>query len=218
MQGGTVETKVSRFLFRYRITPQSTTGQSPAELLMGRKLKCNLDLLKPDISRTVEKRQENQKKYHDLRVKARRFEIGNKVFVLNFASGPKWIPGEVIRITGPVSYVIQLERNGVKVRRHVDQMRIRYSDTTDTAETVDDNDLDISLSGILPHTSQSVPVVMSNTDKSTSVPTGNTETAQNIMPQLESEKPKPPVITVKRNPPRIRKTPSNLNDYVCGRP
>ena len=72
-------------------------------------MKCNLDLLKPDISRTVEKRQENRKKYHDLRVKARRFEIGNKVFVLNFASGPKWIPGEVIRITGPVSYVIQLE-------------------------------------------------------------------------------------------------------------
>ena len=95
---------------------------------------------------------------------------------------------------------------------------MRYSDTTDTAETVDDDDLDISLSGILPHTSQSVPVVMSNTDKSTSVPTDNTETAQNIMPQLESEKPKPPVITVKRNPPRIRKTPSNLNDYVCGRP
>ena len=31
--------KLARFLFIYRITPQSTTGVSPAELLMGSRLK-----------------------------------------------------------------------------------------------------------------------------------------------------------------------------------
>ena len=31
---GTLETKLSHFLFHYRLTPQTTTGQSPAELLL----------------------------------------------------------------------------------------------------------------------------------------------------------------------------------------
>ncbi|KAL6480987.1 hypothetical protein MHYP_G00090670 [Metynnis hypsauchen] len=35
MAGGSIETKMSRALFSYRITPQSTTGKSPAELLNG---------------------------------------------------------------------------------------------------------------------------------------------------------------------------------------
>ena len=34
---GSVETRVSRFLSRYRITPQTSTGVSPAELSLGRK-------------------------------------------------------------------------------------------------------------------------------------------------------------------------------------
>ena len=32
-----LETRVSRFVFKYRITPSSITGVSPAEMLMGRK-------------------------------------------------------------------------------------------------------------------------------------------------------------------------------------
>ena len=45
---GTMELRISKFLFKYRITPQTTTGLSPAELLMGRKLRTHLDLLHPD--------------------------------------------------------------------------------------------------------------------------------------------------------------------------
>ena len=33
MTGGTIESQVSRFLFKYRTTPHSTTGVSPAELM-----------------------------------------------------------------------------------------------------------------------------------------------------------------------------------------
>ena len=44
MKYGTLQTKISRFLFSYRTTPQSTTGVSPAELLMGRKY-CALHLI-----------------------------------------------------------------------------------------------------------------------------------------------------------------------------
>ena len=34
-----IECHLSRVLFQYRITPHSTTGVSPAELLMGRRIR-----------------------------------------------------------------------------------------------------------------------------------------------------------------------------------
>ena len=64
---GTVQTKIARFLFTYRITPQSTTGMSPSELLLGRRLKSALDLMKPNLQHQVEKEQERQKIAHDRR-------------------------------------------------------------------------------------------------------------------------------------------------------
>ena len=43
MQEGSVEIKLLRFSFKYRITPHSSTGVSPAELMFGRKLRSHLD-------------------------------------------------------------------------------------------------------------------------------------------------------------------------------
>ena len=43
MNEGSVETRVSRFLARYRIAPQNSIGVSPAELLLGRKPRSRLD-------------------------------------------------------------------------------------------------------------------------------------------------------------------------------
>lgn len=63
MQGGneSLERKVSRFLFSYRITPHSTTGLSPAEMLMSRRPRSAFDLLLPDLKSNVEKKQWKQK-------------------------------------------------------------------------------------------------------------------------------------------------------------
>ena len=38
LQAGSLETKLSRFLFSYRSSPHSSTGVSPAELMFGRRL------------------------------------------------------------------------------------------------------------------------------------------------------------------------------------
>ena len=51
--GDSIDTKIARALFNYRITPQSTTGKSPAELLCGRKLRSTLDLIHPDFQGRV---------------------------------------------------------------------------------------------------------------------------------------------------------------------
>ena len=51
---GTVAEKLTKFLFKYWITPHSTTGIPPAELLMGRRLRSQLDLLQPDLPSKIE--------------------------------------------------------------------------------------------------------------------------------------------------------------------
>ncbi len=62
---GTLEDRISGFLFPYRTTPHTTTGVSLAELLMGRKLKTRLDLVRPGLEERVIDRQTRQKKGHD---------------------------------------------------------------------------------------------------------------------------------------------------------
>ena len=60
MEGVSLEEKLSRFLHKYRITPHSTTGISPSELLMWKRLRSRLDLLYPDISHQVKRKQLKQ--------------------------------------------------------------------------------------------------------------------------------------------------------------
>ena len=47
IKNGSMEERLAKLLFNYRITPQSTTGTSPAQLLFGCNLKSHLDLLRP---------------------------------------------------------------------------------------------------------------------------------------------------------------------------
>ena len=63
---GTLETRLSRFLFTYMITPQTTTNTSPAELLIKRKPKSTLDLVRPDLTSSVNSKQRKQTQYHDI--------------------------------------------------------------------------------------------------------------------------------------------------------
>ena len=55
---GTLQTKLSRFLFSYRNTPQTTTGETPTQLRWGKSLRSHLDLLQPGTEKKVEKAQE----------------------------------------------------------------------------------------------------------------------------------------------------------------
>ena len=54
---GTMADCLAKVLFSYRVTPQTTTGISPAELLLGRLPRTRLDLLKPHLAERVERKQ-----------------------------------------------------------------------------------------------------------------------------------------------------------------
>jgi hypothetical protein len=123
--GDTIQERISKFLFKYRISPHATTGVAPSELLNGRRLRCRLDNWHPDISQRVDNRQRQQKLDHDTSAPLRVFSTGDLVYAENFTgSPPKWWPGTVTAVTGPVSYCVELQ-SGTLVRRHVDSLRKR---------------------------------------------------------------------------------------------
>ena len=122
IKNGSMEERLAKLLFNYRITLQSTTGTSPAQLLFGHNLKSRLDLLKPDTSGRVEHKQQMQKSGHDRHAKTRYFAEGDEVYAHNFRQYPPWLAGKIVKTSGPLSFEIELS-GGRVVRRHQDHIR-----------------------------------------------------------------------------------------------
>ena len=123
MDSGSIQTRISWFLFNYSITPQDTTGISPAELLMKHKLHSRLDQLIPDISTQVAKTQEKQKSYHDSKASDRQFTLDDRVMVRKYSQGDPWVQARVIEQSGPVSYKVSVDSTNQMWRRHQDDIR-----------------------------------------------------------------------------------------------
>ena len=66
---GHIRNRLAQILLTYRLTPQTTTGVSPSELLLGRRSRSRLDLLKPHTAERVEQKQLEQKRIHNGRAK-----------------------------------------------------------------------------------------------------------------------------------------------------
>ena len=94
--------RMSRFLFKYCLTPHSTTGTSPAELLLGRRPRSHFDFVIPNLSSKVRNKQILQKIQHDKKSKPRVFAMGTKVLLRNFSAGPEWIVGTIVNSREPV--------------------------------------------------------------------------------------------------------------------
>ena len=209
---GTLEQRLSRLLFTYRLTPHSTTGRSPAELMLGRQPRSRLDLLKPNMTQIVERRQLNQKLTHDKSSVSRDFQEGEEVYARNFSThGSRWLSGHITKLTGPVSVEVQLE-DGSKARRHFDQIHkkpVSSSPVDSKHESVDSEDPSVFVS----YPPENIPVNSETdnlpTDETTDTtletpPTG--ETTDNTLDN-------PPTVSVdrpRRYPARDRKPPKKL--------
>ena len=74
--------------------------------------------------------------------------MGESVWALNLRPGPRWVTATISEVRSPVSYVVRL-CGGDEWRRHVDQLRVRDSDSVCVNP---ENELDI-----LDHPSVSTP-------------------------------------------------------------
>nr|XP_056716170.1 uncharacterized protein K02A2.6-like [Euleptes europaea] len=111
---GDWDMRLADYLLFQRITPCTTMGKSPVELLMGRRLKSLLDRIHPDL--TSER--------HPVRVDTtapRVVAMGDTVYARNYGPGPAWVPTTVRDVTGPVSYRVVIPEGRV-LRRHIGQL------------------------------------------------------------------------------------------------
>ncbi len=61
-ESGSLNQKLANFLLIYRKTPQATTIESPAMLLMKRLPRSKIDFITPDLLKKVTEKQDSQKK------------------------------------------------------------------------------------------------------------------------------------------------------------
>ena len=108
LKEGSIMDRVSHVLFHSHLTPHSTTGPSPAELLVGRRLHSHLDLLQPGIEAHVYERQSKQQFYSNRHAQSREFRVGEAVYVQNFSVGSKWVPVHICSFVGNVSVDVVL--------------------------------------------------------------------------------------------------------------
>ena len=111
IQGTSIKEKLNKFLFKYRITPHTITGVAPTELLMGRCLCSHLDLMKLDLTETVQSKQLKQKLIHDNKKSFRKFGEGDAVYIEDFSHAkPKWVSGTIQKPTDPVLFCLMGHR------------------------------------------------------------------------------------------------------------
>ena len=126
MREGSFNSKLMRFLSKYRITPHETTQRSPAELLLKRMPRTRLDQLRPSIESDVMNAQQRQTRSFNKRSCQRIFEEGQAVSVVNFGRGDNWLEGVVRRQKGPLTYEVEL-KDGRILKRHIDYILDRQS-------------------------------------------------------------------------------------------
>ena len=122
---------LNRFLLAYRNTQHCSTGESPANLFLGRNLRTRLDLLRPErrvdgLSEVKERMIKVHKKQVD-NYKGRRcrtYDVGEKVLVRDYrmVGKPAWIKAIIIKVLGTRTYLVDVPQLGKHWRRHLNQI------------------------------------------------------------------------------------------------
>lgn len=114
---------LANFLMQYRSTPHSVTGQTPAELFLGRKTRTRFSNLLPNLEEHMKDQQGKQQRQHDRsRVKGRELNAQDTVQVRNHnpREASKWLLGTVVHSLGPLTYLVRVGRQLRHV--HIDDL------------------------------------------------------------------------------------------------
>ena len=194
----TLSARLSRFFLWYRITPHSTTGSSPSELMWGRRLRSKLDLLLPDGERRSQEAQDSQKRAHDSHAVDRQFNVSDTVYVRNYGEGQQWLLGRVVGLQGSAIYRVRLDNDHVIIIvRHVDQLRHRVT-TTDSSDDVQDTGDSTEPVDVETSETPETPTMTSSPETPESgrgideEPTGNSSDETDVLSSQEPDLQKPP--------------------------
>lgn len=130
---GKLDENLEVFLKTYRTTPNNNCPfkKSPAEILLGRKVRTVFDLLKPfNIStqnRNIKMEQQFNQKHG---AKHREFNIDDKIFVkIHKNNSWFWQEGIITERIGEVNYNISTE--GRTIQAHTNQIKMRFNESND---------------------------------------------------------------------------------------
>ncbi|XP_003739239.1 uncharacterized protein K02A2.6-like [Galendromus occidentalis] len=114
---------LARFLFRQRMV-SSSSGESPASIMLGRELRSRLDLLRePSLPKPIDETES-------------KFAIGEPVSVRDYRSRhQKWTSGRVKKNCG--SRICEVSVPSGTWRRHYEQIRKRTDKNSDTSHELD---------------------------------------------------------------------------------
>jgi hypothetical protein len=115
-----LDRRLQQFLLRYRVTPHATTGRTPSELFLSRKLVTLLDRLRPDLRVKVENQMESQQRLRREKGREPDFTIGDRVYARFWYGQRRWRKGCIVAVAGPLSYDVQVA--GELHRRHAAQL------------------------------------------------------------------------------------------------
>ncbi|BHF70625.1 hypothetical protein SprV_0301367900 [Sparganum proliferum] len=145
---GTTDDIVQAFLFSSRTTPNpaSPGGVSPAEALMGRKLRTMFHALVPTCAQPAQTSPVSRSK----------LSIGTPVFVRDYRSGfPDWIEATIVAHRGSMLFDVDVG-DDIWVRHH-NQIRRRHCSNTTGLDAVPSLSLDILLDTFAIPADRSVP-------------------------------------------------------------
>ena len=129
--------------------------------MFGRRPRTLLDLVFPNIATRVQRKQENQKVIHDKSAKERSFKVSDTVYIKKFPNSKEWLPGKIVKVLGPLSFEIETN-DGTTVRRHIDHIRSRHTQSKDadkTSQQLQDDWIEFPDKLPTPHPDNSTPEV-----------------------------------------------------------
>ena len=190
------------FLLRYRVTPHSTTGESPSKLLMGRQLRTRLDLLRPSVNSTVQQKQ--RALVESSKGTMRSLNIDDSVRTHSYyGNSRKWVLGVIERVLGNRHYIVNVSGN--KWKRHIDQ--IITSESTNNS-----NDISIT-TPIVPNVCVQNSSAINDHDIVNTNVDANASNVNDPAPIIDTGNIPDPVPVLRRSG-RVSKPPDYLKDFT----
>ncbi|XP_008182004.1 uncharacterized protein K02A2.6-like [Acyrthosiphon pisum] len=166
---------------------------TPAELHIGRTLPTQFDRLIPFAKNKYNKCLENAK--HVFRGnREKSYKIGDTVMCRNYGSGNMWVPGTIIKVLSPVTYLVQIN-NSLVWKRHIYQIIDRVKNNNVNHKHLSDIETRIR---------ENKPVIESIIEEGEKVSTEVENTKSDV---IEVK----PEVTQVRKSDRIIKKPQKLN-------
>lgn len=198
LKEGKDKTPLETFLRYYRATPNRNVKDnlSPAEAFLGRKLKIDLDLLRPKpVKKVITNFKQNEAYNQKHGTRQREFAVGDLVFARVYEyNSQKWVPGQVVEKIGSLIYKVRLQTSAKIIRSHINQLRTRHIEVLENVTSQIPLDCLIDLGTII----QDTEPRNETPDTDVGIPVRPFERFQ---PQQEP----------RRNPPRNRRPPTRYS-------